>query len=82
MARRGRPRTRPRCERCGRLELETAAAKFRRVLMAYLPEDQHARIGTLLNQAEAVGREPAAILLLAFDVLARDLAEQGVEVAP
>ena len=76
---RGRPRTRDRCPTCGRLTLETAAAKFRRLLMRYIPEDQHARIGGLLNRAEDVGREPAAILLLAFDVLARDLAEQGVE---
>jgi hypothetical protein len=45
--------------------------------MAYVPPDARERVGTLLNQAEAVGREPAAILLLAFDVLARDLADQG-----
>lgn len=68
---------RDRCPECGRLRLETASARFRRQLMAYVPPDARERVGTLLNQAEAVGREPAAILLLAFDVLARDLADQG-----
>lgn len=77
---RGQTAARDRCPTCGRLTLETAAAKFRRLLMAYLPPDTHARVGTLLNQAAEVGREPAAILLLAFDVLARDLGEQGVDV--
>lgn len=80
MARDRRRAPRDRCPTCGRLTLETAEAKFRRLLMAYLPPDTHERVGRLLNQATEVGREPAAILLLAFDVLQRDLADQGVDV--
>lgn len=70
---------REKCPECGRNRLETDQAKFRRQIMSFLPPDSRERVGHLLNQAEAVGREPAAILLLAFDVLQRDLADQGVD---
>jgi hypothetical protein len=67
------------CPACGRPALPTPLEAYTKRVLRLVPPDTHARVRAILDKAQQVAapEHPPALLLLAFDMLARDLADQG-----